>query len=172
MNLHRLSTSHHSPPVNAPTRSHTEIHMPARTRPLRQRLWPRTLGRRVERAYRVPWRVSDRVGDFTTSAGTVESSDLIGSSSPTQSSSRIGPSSPTQSSAVELTNESRERLRFVRFALASGDDRGSLSLSLPRHIEPGESIRVNVRPPASQDALLTVRWYRPDGREYLWLVSF
>lgn len=127
---------------------------------MRQWLWSRSLRRRVERAYRVPWRVSGRLGDLMNPADSVELGNLVGSST------------LAQPSMVELTNESRERLRFVRFALASEDDRGSLSLSLPRHIEPGESVRVSVRSPVLQDALLAVRWFRPDGHEYLWLVSF
>lgn len=71
---------------------------------------------------------------------------------------------------VTLQNVGTERLTFVRLALAGT---GSLALSLPRHANPGERIQISCSEehPPGADTVVVVRWFRPDGREYLWLVS-
>lgn len=59
----------------------------------------------------------------------------------------------------------------VRFALAGN---GMLGLSLPGTVLPGERVRVAVRGglardcAAAPDAMLVLRWFEPDGREFLW----
>lgn len=71
--------------------------------------------------------------------------------------------------SVMIRNDSDERLTFVRFAIAGS---GELAVSLPRHVQPGESLVAElVWPYASADTLITVRWFRPDQQEYLWVLS-
>ncbi|MBC9937652.1 MULTISPECIES: hypothetical protein [unclassified Leucobacter] len=75
---------------------------------------------------------------------------------------------------IELQNVGGEPLASVRFALAGS---GMLGLSLPCRIEPGERLRVVVRgslaegAAAGADAMLVVRWFRPDGSELLWPIA-
>jgi len=71
---------------------------------------------------------------------------------------------------LELRNVSAERLTFVRFAVAGT---GELALTLPRHAEPGETISVAFHEgcPPGAESLVTMRWFRPNGREYLWVLS-
>lgn len=73
------------------------------------------------------------------------------------------------SRSVVIHNDGGERLTFVRFAVAGS---GSLSLSLPQHVEPGESLGAELKwPYGAADTLITVRWFRPNRREYLWVLS-
>ncbi|MFF2051325.1 hypothetical protein ACFVU2_06940 [Leifsonia sp. NPDC058194] len=67
-------------------------------------------------------------------------------------------------------NTSREVLRGVSISVA-GSSR--LRVSAPASVHPGESVRASVtgRDPA-RDTLLVVRWFPPDGREYLWQIAF
>ena len=72
--------------------------------------------------------------------------------------------------SVTIMNQSLERLRFVRVALAGT---GVLRLSPPKHIESGQSLSIELTEPGSGvDTLATVRWLREDETEYLWLLSF
>lgn len=72
--------------------------------------------------------------------------------------------------SVTIMNQSVERLRFVRVGLAGS---GVLRLSPPKHIEPGQSLRIELTEAGSGvDTLATVRWLRGDEAEYLWLLSF
>ena len=71
--------------------------------------------------------------------------------------------------SVTVHNAGGERLSFVRFAVAGT---GSLALTLPRHVEPGQTCSVELREPyGGPDTLITVRWFRPDRSEYLWVLS-
>lgn len=73
------------------------------------------------------------------------------------------------SRSVTICNDSAERLTFVRFAVAG---EGHLGLSLPRHVHPGESLSAELQWPfGAADTMITVRWFRPDGHEYLWALS-
>lgn len=75
---------------------------------------------------------------------------------------------------LEAENAGSEPLRAVRFALAG---EGMLGVSLPRTVHPGERVRVVLRGVRAErtalapDALLTLRWFEPDGRELLWPVA-
>lgn len=72
---------------------------------------------------------------------------------------------------IELEHCGTRPAHSVRFALAGA---GILGLSLPRLVLPGERVRAVVRAgPAGEcadaaDALLVVRWFEPDGSEFLW----
>ena len=77
-------------------------------------------------------------------------------------------------SGVEVVNVGDVPLRAARFALAGS---GLLGLSLPRTVHPGERLRVVLRGAVSDgvrgapDAILTLRWFQPDGRELLWPIA-
>ncbi len=69
-----------------------------------------------------------------------------------------------------LVNTSPHVLRGVTVSVAG---RSRLRVSAPASIRPGESIRAAVTgDDPARDTLLVVRWFPPDGREYLWQVSF
>lgn len=72
---------------------------------------------------------------------------------------------------VLLRNGSAERLTFVRLSVAVA---GALALSLPRHILPGAIVEVvfDRSQPPDPNTLVTLRWFRPNGHEYLWHLSF
>lgn len=69
-----------------------------------------------------------------------------------------------------IVNASREELRGVTVSVAGSS---SLRVSAPTSIRPGESVRASLSggDPA-RDTVLVVRWFPPDGREYLWQISF
>lgn len=69
-----------------------------------------------------------------------------------------------------LVNTSREVLRGVSVSIAGS---ARLHLSGPASVRPGESVRASLSggDPA-RDTLLVVRWFPPDGREYLWQIAF
>ena len=47
-----------------------------------------------------------------------------------------------------------------------------LRVSAPSSVLPGEAIRASVTgPDTARDTVLVVRWFPPDGREYLWQIS-
>ena len=49
----------------------------------------------------------------------------------------------------------------------------TVSVSAPSSIRPGEAVRATIGgPDPAEDTILLVRWFPPDGREYLWQVSF
>jgi len=69
-----------------------------------------------------------------------------------------------------LVNESREVLRGVTVSVAG---RSRVRVSAPSSIHPGEAVRATIGgPDPAEDTILLVRWFPPDGREYLWQVSF
>jgi hypothetical protein len=69
-----------------------------------------------------------------------------------------------------LVNTGPDELRGVTVSIAGSS---SLRVSSPSSIQPGEAVRASLHggDPA-RDTLLVVRWFPPDGREYLWQVSF
>jgi len=69
-----------------------------------------------------------------------------------------------------IVNTSREVLNGVSVSVA-GSSR--LQVSAPASVRPGEAVRASLsgRDPA-RDTLLVVRWFPPDGREYLWQIAF
>ncbi len=69
-----------------------------------------------------------------------------------------------------LINVGRETLRGVTVSVAGGS---RLRVSAPISVAPGESVRASVTGPhPARDTVLVVRWFPPDGREYLWQLSF
>jgi hypothetical protein len=69
-----------------------------------------------------------------------------------------------------LVNVGSERLRGVTVALLG---RGLMSPVMPGALGPNEAIELQVRGrDLARDAVLQVRWLRPDGADYLWRVSF
>lgn len=75
---------------------------------------------------------------------------------------------------IEIEHHGTEAAHSVRFTLFGG---GMLGLSLPRSVMPGERVRVVVRGRAAEgaygasDAMLVMRWFRPDGTELLWPIA-
>ncbi|WP_295119061.1 hypothetical protein [uncultured Leifsonia sp.] len=69
-----------------------------------------------------------------------------------------------------IVNSSSDELRGVTVSIAGS---ASLRVSSPSSIRPGEAVRASLfgGDPA-RDTLLVVRWFPPDGHEYLWQVSF
>jgi hypothetical protein len=69
-----------------------------------------------------------------------------------------------------LVNAGTEELRGVTVSIAGS---ASVRVSSPASIRPGEAVRASlVGGDPARDTLLVVRWFPPDGREYLWQVSF
>ena len=70
---------------------------------------------------------------------------------------------------LRLVNTGRETLSGVTVSIA-GDSR--LRVSAPSSVQPGEAVRASVTgPDPARDTVLIVRWFPPDGREYLWQIS-
>ncbi|MES2171534.1 MAG: hypothetical protein V4479_12565 [Actinomycetota bacterium] len=69
-----------------------------------------------------------------------------------------------------ITNTGPERLEGITMSLLGA---GVMPASAPAALEPGESLEVliSVRDLA-RSTVLIVRWFRPNGEEYLWRVSF
>jgi hypothetical protein len=69
-----------------------------------------------------------------------------------------------------ITNTGAERLDGITMSLLGA---GVMPASPPAALAPGESLEVliSVRDLA-RSTVLVVRWFRPDGDEYLWRVSF
>jgi hypothetical protein len=69
-----------------------------------------------------------------------------------------------------LSNDSAERLEGVSLSLLGA---GIMPASMPSTLSPGDILEVTI---AGQDlarsTVLVVRWFRPNGIEYLWRVSF
>ncbi|AGW41039.1 hypothetical protein O159_09020 [Leifsonia xyli subsp. cynodontis DSM 46306] len=69
-----------------------------------------------------------------------------------------------------IVNTNREELRGVTVSIAGS---ASLRVSAPTSIRPGEAVRASVSGGhPERDTVLVVRWFPPDGREYLWQISF
>lgn len=69
-----------------------------------------------------------------------------------------------------IVNESTEPARGVTLALTGS---AVMLAPAPRVVGPGESIDVTIRGrDIARDTILIVRWFRTDGQEYLWRVSF
>jgi hypothetical protein len=69
-----------------------------------------------------------------------------------------------------LVNTGPDELRGVTVSIAGS---ASVRVSAPASVRPGEWVRASLHGgDAARDTLLVVRWFPPDGREYLWQVSF
>ncbi|MDH6180448.1 hypothetical protein M2152_000630 [Microbacteriaceae bacterium SG_E_30_P1] len=69
-----------------------------------------------------------------------------------------------------FTNTSDETLRGVALTLHGS---GVMGANAPARLQPGETLEVDIKGRSlARDAILVVRWFRPDGTEYLWRVSF
>jgi hypothetical protein len=69
-----------------------------------------------------------------------------------------------------LINAGPDVLRGVSVTVAG---RATLSVSAPASIEPGDAVAATVTgSDLARGTVLVVRWFRPDGDEYLWHVSF
>ncbi|TXN31281.1 hypothetical protein [Lacisediminihabitans profunda] len=69
-----------------------------------------------------------------------------------------------------LTNAGTEPVDGVTVSLLGS---GMMPASLPATLLPGESLEVMVSGrDLARCTVLVVRWFRPNGREYLWRVSF
>ncbi len=70
--------------------------------------------------------------------------------------------------AYLLTNVSLETVHGVTFTLHGA---GVMAVSPPRTLRPEHGIEVTIAT-GRRDAILVVRWFRPNGTEYLWRVAF
>ncbi|RPE76378.1 MULTISPECIES: hypothetical protein [unclassified Frondihabitans] len=70
---------------------------------------------------------------------------------------------------IRLVNMSDERVTNVRATLLGS---GHLVPLEPLTLEPGRSARLTLIGVESTDSIVVVRWFRPDGEEYLWRISF
>lgn len=69
-----------------------------------------------------------------------------------------------------LKNVGDEPLRGLSFSLLGA---GLMKASPPLLLAPGQEVRLGIRGATLPlTAVLVVRWFRPDGDEYLWRVSF
>jgi len=70
---------------------------------------------------------------------------------------------------LRLVNAGREPLSGVTVSVSGGS---LLRVSGPSSVRPGDTVRASVfgRHP-ERDTVLVVRWFPPDGREYLWQIS-
>ena len=69
-----------------------------------------------------------------------------------------------------FTNIGAEPLHGVTLTLHGS---GIMGANPPTRLDPGETLEVDiVGRNLARDAILVVRWFRPDGVEYLWRVSF
>jgi hypothetical protein len=69
-----------------------------------------------------------------------------------------------------LTNAGGERLDGITMSLLGA---GVMPASAPSALEPGESLEVLISVhDLPRSTVLVVRWFRPNGDEYLWRVSF
>ena len=70
--------------------------------------------------------------------------------------------------AYLLTNTSPETVHGVTFTMHGA---GVMAVSPPRVIKPEHGIEVTIATGA-REAILVIRWFRPNGTEYLWRVEF
>ncbi|MFB2556684.1 hypothetical protein [Herbiconiux liangxiaofengii] len=69
-----------------------------------------------------------------------------------------------------LTNAGDEPLRGLSFSLLGG---GVMRASPPLLLVPGQQVQLTLRgDQLTLSGVLIVRWFRPNGDEYLWRVSF
>jgi hypothetical protein len=72
--------------------------------------------------------------------------------------------------SYRLTNVSDEPLRGLSFSLLGA---GLMRATAPLLLVPGQEVRLRIRGDSlPQAAVLIIRWFRPNGDEYLWRVSF
>jgi hypothetical protein len=72
--------------------------------------------------------------------------------------------------AYRLTNTSGETVHGVTFTLHGA---GIMAISPPRVLAPGHGIEVTIAlRTLAANTILVIRWFRPDGVEYLWRVAF
>ncbi|GIT79501.1 hypothetical protein LLS1_11700 [Leifsonia sp. LS1] len=69
-----------------------------------------------------------------------------------------------------LVNTGGDVLTGVSVSVAGHSE---LRVSAPTSVSPGEWVRASLSgSDLARDTILVVRWFPPDGREYLWQVSF
>jgi hypothetical protein len=69
-----------------------------------------------------------------------------------------------------LVNTGPHVLRGVTLSIAG---RARLRVSAPAAVQPGEAVAATITgTDLARDTVLVVRWFHPDGHEYLWHVSF
>jgi len=69
--------------------------------------------------------------------------------------------------AYLLTNTSLETVHGVTFTMHGS---GVMAISPPRTLRPEHGIEVIIATGA-REAILVIRWFRPNGNEYLWRVE-
>ncbi|TAJ49804.1 MAG: hypothetical protein EPO52_02335 [Herbiconiux sp.] len=69
-----------------------------------------------------------------------------------------------------LTNISQEPLRGLSFSLLGA---GLMRATAPLLLAPGQEVSLRIRGESLPvSAVLIIRWFRPNGDEFLWRVSF
>ncbi len=69
-----------------------------------------------------------------------------------------------------FTNVGGETLHGVALTLHGS---GIMGANPPARLDPGQSLEVDIIGRAlARDSILVIRWFRPNGIEYLWRVSF
>jgi hypothetical protein len=75
-----------------------------------------------------------------------------------------------QSNVFRLRNLGQERLAAVTFTLYGS---GVMPASAPTTLEAGDALELVISgADLARDTIGLVRWFRPNGHEYLWRVSF
>ena len=70
---------------------------------------------------------------------------------------------------LRLVNTGRQTLTGVTVSIAGAS---RLRVSGPSSVRPGDGVRASVTgSDPARDTVLVVRWFPPDGREYLWQIS-
>jgi hypothetical protein len=81
-----------------------------------------------------------------------------------------GDGSDRPTNCFALRNLGDERLSAVTFNLYGS---GVMPASAPATLEPGDSIEIVISGhDLAKDTIGVIRWFRPNGQEYLWRVSF
>lgn len=75
----------------------------------------------------------------------------------------------THAPAYRLVNVSDERLSGLRVTLLGS---GRLVPISSLRLSPGTALTVVVHDTDARTSVLIVRWFRPNGEEFLWRVSF
>jgi hypothetical protein len=69
-----------------------------------------------------------------------------------------------------IVNTGRHPLRGVTVTVAGS---ARVRVGAPAVVRPGEAVHASLSgPDPARDTVLVVRWFPPDGREYLWQISF